>query len=145
MYLVWYLVCYLVWYLASVILGLVHCMIHSLAVEETITVSKIAPPPNRYFRKRKIFLGVDWWRVHRWAKKKKTICQTETESGFPAGWAFVWSGHYPRTSMRLTSSGKETGRFSVTSGQSYKHFTLINYDSRVVITSKLLILMTLET
>ena len=57
MYLVWYLVCYLVWYLASVILGLVHCMIHSLAVEETITVSKIAPPPNRYFRKRKNFWG----------------------------------------------------------------------------------------
>ena len=29
--------------------------------------------------------------------------------------------------------------------QSYKHFTLINYDSRVVITSKFLILMTLES
>ena len=28
--------------------------------------------------------------------------------------------------------------------QSYKHFTLVNYDSRVVITSKLLILKTLE-
>ena len=28
--------------------------------------------------------------------------------------------------------------------QSYKHFMLINYDSRVVITSKLLILTTLE-
>ena len=31
------------------------------------------------------------------------------------------------------------------SGQSYKHFMLVNYDSRVVITSKLLILTTLET
>ena len=30
-------------------------------------------------------------------------------------------------------------------GQSYKHFTLVNYDSRLVITSKLLILMTLES
>ena len=31
------------------------------------------------------------------------------------------------------------------SGHSYKHFTLINYDSRLVITSKLLILTTLES
>ena len=30
------------------------------------------------------------------------------------------------------------------SAQSYKHFTLINYNSRVVITSKLLILTTLD-
>ena len=30
------------------------------------------------------------------------------------------------------------------SGQSYKHFMLVNYDSRVKIISKLLILMTLE-
>ena len=29
--------------------------------------------------------------------------------------------------------------------QSYKHFTLVNYDSRLVITCKLLILMTLES
>ena len=34
---------------------------------------------------------------------------------------------------------------SVTSGQSFKHFTLVNYNSRVVITSKLLILRTLES
>ena len=33
----------------------------------------------------------------------------------------------------------------VTNGQSYKHFTLVNYDSRLVITSKLLILTTLES
>ena len=33
---------------------------------------------------------------------------------------------------------------SVTSGQSYKHFTIINYNSKIVITSKLLILTTLE-
>ena len=32
-----------------------------------------------------------------------------------------------------------------TCGQSYNHVTLVNYDSRVVITSKLLILMTLES
>ena len=31
------------------------------------------------------------------------------------------------------------------SGQSYKHFTIVNYNSRVVITSKLLILTTLES
>ena len=30
------------------------------------------------------------------------------------------------------------------SGQSYKHFTLVNYDSRLVITSKLIIPMNLE-
>ena len=30
-------------------------------------------------------------------------------------------------------------------GQSYKHFMLVNYDSRAVITSKLLIFMTLES
>ena len=34
---------------------------------------------------------------------------------------------------------------SAISGQSYKHFTLINYDSRVVITSKLLIIKTVES
>ena len=33
----------------------------------------------------------------------------------------------------------------VTNGQSYKHFTLLNYDSRLGITSKLLILTTLES
>ena len=32
-----------------------------------------------------------------------------------------------------------------TSAQSYKHSMLVNYDSRVVIISKLLILMTLES
>ena len=32
-----------------------------------------------------------------------------------------------------------------TSGQSYKQFTLVNYDSRVVVTSKLLIFTTLES
>ena len=31
----------------------------------------------------------------------------------------------------------------MTRGQSYKHFTLVNYDCRVVITSKLFILTTL--
>ena len=31
------------------------------------------------------------------------------------------------------------------SGQSYKHFTIVNYDSRFVITSKLLTLTTLES
>ena len=31
------------------------------------------------------------------------------------------------------------------SGQSYKYFTLVNYDSRVANTSKLLILTTLES
>ena len=31
------------------------------------------------------------------------------------------------------------------SGQSYKHFMLVNYDSRVIITCKLLILTTLES
>ena len=30
-------------------------------------------------------------------------------------------------------------------GQSYKHFKLVNYDSKLVITSKLLILITLES
>ena len=31
------------------------------------------------------------------------------------------------------------------SGQSYKQFTLVNYDSRVIVTSKLLIFTTLES
>ena len=30
-------------------------------------------------------------------------------------------------------------------GQSYKHFMLVNYDSRVVVTSKLLICTTLDS
>ena len=41
------------------------------------------------------------------------------------------------------TSGGETNVRSC--GQSYKHLTLVNYDSRLVITSELIILTTLES
>ena len=46
---------------------------------------------------------------------------------------------------RFVNLGTERPVESETCGQSYKQFTLVNYDSRVVVTSKLLIFTTLES
>ena len=46
--------------------------------------------------------------------------------------------HEERQRRRSQAPGK--GEFSVPSGQSYKHFMLVNYDSRVIVTRELAIL-----
>ena len=49
---------------------------------------------------------------------------------------------YDRRGYIRLATGVDGGAIS---GQSYKHFTLVNYDSSVAISSKLLIFTTLES
>ena len=57
----------------------------------------------------------------------------------------IWS-HWKQSATSVASlvPFQKLFAFCHTSAQSYKHFTLVNYDSRLVITSKLLIRTTLE-
>ena len=51
----------------------------------------------------------------------------------------------PSTTTQSFFSDYDLRTAGKSNGQSYKHFTLVNYDSRAVIISKMLIFVTLES
>ena len=57
---------------------------------------------------------------------------------------FVACGGIGSIKRIIGSFGATALDLDAINGQYYKHFILVNYDSRLVLTSKLLILMTLE-
>ena len=75
----------------------------------------------------------------------ETVSEYYNESweGFELG-TYLWRLRPSHVSRVLCLFYKQLMGHLYFCGQSYKHFTLVNYDSRVAITSKLLILTTLD-
>ena len=53
--------------------------------------------------------------------------------------------HDPQRWQKMFSTQIMNQKEGMISGQSYKQFTLVNHDSRVIVTIKLLIFMTLDS
>ena len=61
------------------------------------------------------------------------------------GCLFVYFSVFPNNQKTILQQKMSKHFLSGSCGQSHKHFTLVNYGSRVIITKKLLIFTTLES